>query len=82
LWIKTGLPWIERTTSDLRSSSDGFCLSTHRKRHLSGKEHRRGAGLKPSGIRISKWNGMEKPQRKILGVVDGGIAQRTTASVV
>ena len=59
LWIKISLPWIKPTTSDLRRPPDSTCLSTHEKIHLSGLEHRCVAGLRPSGVRINRWNGMK-----------------------
>ena len=70
-WIKSGLPVIGPTASDLRHSPSDTCQNIHGKEHLLGQKHRYGANLRPSGMKISRLNGIKNRHKKIADVMEG-----------
>ena len=67
----TGSWWMNQRHKRLDAPRSNLPEHTE-KGHFSGQEHRYGAGLRPSGVKISRWNDRKDGQRKNAGIVDGG----------
>jgi len=79
-WIKTGSPWIKPTTSDLGAPRMPAVRAHRGRDNFQVREHRCGAGLRLSGVRISRWKGGRSRKRRI--AVVWSWTERRTAAVV